>query len=327
MQSRVALLFRLSQNNRFSIESLFEPLEKQTYIVKYVLPYQLNSFISIVKLFVFSFKIKEKIVHISGDIQYFILFFPWKKTIITVHDLYHLEQLKGVKKIIYRFFWFYLPFKLATKIVAISPNTYNQIIENFPFVKSKIKIIPNTFNKIEINNKIEKDNSYFNILAIGSTSNKNIERLIESVNRLSKIKLIIIGTLSKESLDNLEKLNIHFENFENLKREDLCKKYLIADVLFFASIHEGFGLPILEAQSIGLPIITSNVSSMPFVAGEGATYVNPYSIEEITNAILLIKNNSLIKNDLIEKGFNNVKKFSNEKFINNYQAIYNELSV
>lgn len=325
MSNKIALLFRHSIKNRFSIESLFVPLVEQENIEKYEIPCLLTSLFSLIKIFLFTFKIKEKLVHVTGDIQYVVLFIPFKKTIITVHDLYHLEQLKGFRKQVYSLFWFYIPFKLANRVVAISPNTYNQIISAFPSVKEKTIIIPNTFNKINKIKNVNKNNEFFTILAIGSTKNKNIERLIDSILGLSNIKLIIVGELQQEMIKKIKSSNICFEKYSNLKKEELDKIYNSTDLLFFASIQEGFGIPILEAQSIGLPVITSNISSMPYVAGKGAVYVSPFSVDEIRQQILKIKNNNEVRNEIISNGFDNIKRFSNELFIKSYQNLYKEL--
>ena len=80
--------------------------------------------------------------------------------------------------------------------------------------------------------------------------------------------------------------------------------------MLFPSFYEGFGLPILEAQSLNIPILTSNTSSLPEIAGQGALLVNPYNIEEITLGINRITEDESLRNELIQKGLENIKKFS-----------------
>ena len=83
--------------------------------------------------------------------------------------------------------------------------------------------------------------------------------------------------------------------------------------LTFVPYFEGFGIPIIEAMSCGTPVITSNVTSMPEVAGDAALLVDPFSVEEIKNAMLKIAKDNNLRNDLIKKGFVQQEKFSWDK--------------
>ena len=85
-------------------------------------------------------------------------------------------------------------------------------------------------------------------------------------------------------------------------------------------------MPILEAQSIGLPVITSNTTSMPFVAGDGAIIVDPYSIESIKEAILLIIDDNRIVDLIKEKGFKNIERFLESNFLESYMNLYKSFS-
>ena len=92
--------------------------------------------------------------------------------------------------------------------------------------------------------------------------------------------------------------------------EELVALYNLADCYLYPSIYEGFGLPILEAQACGCPVITSTVSSCPEVAGDAALLVNPYDVSQIADAMLRIAKDKKLKKQLKEKGFNNVRKYS-----------------
>ena len=78
----------------------------------------------------------------------------------------------------------------------------------------------------------------------------------------------------------------------------------------FVSLYEGFGIPIIEAQAAGTPVITSNISSMPEAAGEGAILVDPYSVENIAAELEHVIENSTLREQLIEKGYANAQRFS-----------------
>ncbi len=86
-----------------------------------------------------------------------------------------------------------------------------------------------------------------------------------------------------------------------------------AGIFLFPSFYEGFGLPILEAQIAGIPVVTSNISSMPEIAGSSAILVDPNKPEEIAEAAFKLISDEILKNDIIKRGFENVKRFSWEK--------------
>ena len=93
----------------------------------------------------------------------------------------------------------------------------------------------------------------------------------------------------------------------------------------FASLYEGFGLPILEGQAVGRPVITSNLYSMPEVAGVGASFVDPYKIDEIATAVERIISDSDYRKNLIERGRDNVEKYSRHSVAVQYADIYRNI--
>jgi glycosyltransferase involved in cell wall biosynthesis len=97
-------------------------------------------------------------------------------------------------------------------------------------------------------------------------------------------------------------------------------------MVVFASLYEGFGLPILEAQAMGRPVITSNFGAMREAAGDAALLVDPYSVEEIRAAILRIKNEPQLREELVRKGRENVERFRPEAVARQYAEIYRRLA-
>jgi len=97
-----------------------------------------------------------------------------------------------------------------------------------------------------------------------------------------------------------------------------------AEAFVFPSKHEGFGLPILEAQEFGIPLITSNTTSCNEIAGDGALLVNPYSIEEIVDAIERVLTDTALRNDLIRSGHENTKRFSWDRCAAEAEEVYKE---
>jgi len=107
----------------------------------------------------------------------------------------------------------------------------------------------------------------------------------------------------------------------------MIQAYINCDMLCFVSTYEGFGLPIIEAQACGRVVITSNNASMPEIANNGALLVNPLDVNDIKNGINLLINNSKLREELISKGIENVKRFQPEIIANQYQQLYDSILV
>ena len=102
--------------------------------------------------------------------------------------------------------------------------------------------------------------------------------------------------------------------------------YSQAAIFIYVSFYEGFGLPILEAMQMGTPVVTSNVSSMPEVAGDAAILVDPYNPEEIAQAMFQIMNSEDLRDTLIRKGYTRGQAFSWEKTANQTIEVYREVA-
>ncbi len=110
-----------------------------------------------------------------------------------------------------------------------------------------------------------------------------------------------------------------------VSEEDLVLLYNCATVFLYPSLYEGFGMPVLEAMACGVPVITSNITSMPEIAGDAAILINPRNPEELKNSILTLLNDKKLRNDLRERGFRQAKKFSWKKMAKETLEIYESL--
>jgi glycosyltransferase involved in cell wall biosynthesis len=181
------------------------------------------------------------------------------------------------------------------------------------FVSSRFKAFPKTF-----------DLKKLTILHIGTAPNKNLERLIMAIAGIS-CHLYLIGKLSKAQFFLLKKYNIDFTNKFNTSDEEVLEAFRVCDLVCFVSTLEGFGVPLLEAQATGRPVITGNLSAMPEVAGGGALFVNPFDVNSIREGIICIISNAELRNRLIEAGFENVKRFPLATTVNGYLEVYLKL--
>ncbi len=262
--------------------------------------------------------------HITGDVHYIAIFMKKHKTILTIHDLRILSSTRGIRLAVLKFFWFTLPAMRVRYITVISDFIRNELIKETGIKAEKILVVHDC-----ISSEITPFEREFNvqnpvILHIGTTPNKNLHRVIPALGGLD-VTLVIIGKLTTEHIELLDKYKIRFENYFNIPYGQVLDKYRNADIVLFASLYEGFGLPILEANAIGRPVITGNNSSLPEVAGDAALIINAENTEAIRDAVSLLINNATLRMQLIDKGFENIKRFRPEVIGMKFTDIYEQL--
>lgn len=322
----INLIFR-KKTTGVSIEELFTNLKKELSARGYCIkssevPCAGVSVNSIIRNLIFTYK-QPGLIHITGDI-YYVAINPLKKTLLTIHDIGSILKGGKISVLIKKIFWIWLPCLFANKITVISNYSKNELLKIIPWVSNKVRVIYNP-----VNSQLKKTDKYFNknypeILHIGTKSNKNLENTIKGLYQLP-CKLVIVGKLTKDQHNLLNKFKIFYENHINIPYSEIKNLYERCDIVSFISKYEGFGLPIIEAQKVGRVVITSTRASIPEIAGEGAHFVNPENIVEIKNGFKKLIEDDSYREKLIEKGFNNVARFEITNISNQYIALYKEM--
>ncbi|MCH6201334.1 glycosyltransferase family 4 protein [Aquiflexum sp. LQ15W] len=271
----------------------------------------------------YALKFRHSLVHITGHVNYVALVLG-RKTVLTIHDVGSAFGKGMVRDLITRFFWFWLPALFVKKITVISEFSKKELIRLVPFSKDKITVIPNAVNDAFQYQPKVFDNQNPLILHLGTKNNKNLERTIEALKGV-RCRLMVIGKLTPPQLDLLEEAEIDFSNKFDLAFSEILQAYRDCDMLSFASTYEGFGLPIIEAQAVGRPVLTSHIGAMQEVAGDSACLVDPFSVDSIRAGILKIINNQAYRDDLIAKGLENVGRFRAAYIAKQYLAVYRDL--
>lgn len=261
------------------------------------------------------------------------------KKIITFHDLsYEIypEHFSIKRRLWHKFIDPRKRAKEAYKIIAISESTKNDLINLYNISPEKIKVIysgvddkfqPVLWSDVRLERIKQKYHlPDFFVLYFGAIEpRKNIIGLIKAFEQLKdghsdkrNLKLVIAGIkgwlfdeIIKTARDSRYASDIIFTGF--IENQDKLYVYNLASVFVYPSFYEGFGFPPLEAMACGLPTITSNVSSLPEVVGNGAIMVDPYNADEITQAMDLCLSNEDLRLELREKGLTQAKKFSWQK--------------
>ncbi len=248
-----------------------------------------------------------------------------KNSIIMLHDFafeyfpdsYSREELKRQKKSVEK------AIKKAKIVLLTSESNRNDLYKFYPDVKAKTEIVPLAFDKetftVSGSKDILKIGKY--ILSVGRLEyRKNTINLVKAFDIFkdkskSDLKLVLTGKPGYgyeqiiETVDSSKfKKDIILPGY--IKSEELPYLYKNAEMLVYPSLYEGFGLPILEAFATGTPVITSNVSTIKEVAGEGAILVDPQDIEEISESMDNLINNISLRRKLVEKGEQIIKNYS-----------------
>ncbi|MEQ9219039.1 MAG: glycosyltransferase family 1 protein [Cyclobacteriaceae bacterium] len=331
----VHLFLRKKTQGFNSIEVVFDQIisydkKKEASIKTFVVPFKTISPVAVWNNLSFCFKSKGSINHISGDIQYVALALG-KNTLLTIHDVQSiLGHPNRVKRWFLSLFWFKIPARICKRISFISEFSRDEFLRYFPSFKEKTVVVPNPApiipdEVVRFKNQLIRNGQFdLEILQVGTKWNKNLERIIEAIDG-KNYQIHIVGKLSDTQLKLLQHHAISYQNYENLSYPDLLKLYASCDVVTFISLYEGFGMPILEAQSIGVPVIASNRCAMPEITGKGGFIVDPMNIHEMRTALNKLEDENL-RAELIKKGKINVRRFSVEKIYGQYASIYAEIA-
>ena len=120
----------------------------------------------------------------------------------------------------------------------------------------------------------------------------------------------------------MKEYNIYYTNKKNLTNDEILTEYIECDIVSFPSLYEGFGVPIIEGQAIGRPVLTSNISPMKEVAGENYYLINPHDVNDISQGFKNIIQNTELRNNLISNGLTNAKKYNSKIVANSYLDLY-----
>jgi glycosyltransferase involved in cell wall biosynthesis len=157
-------------------------------------------------------------------------------------------------------------------------------------------------------------------------ANKNLMRVFAALEQLD-VKLRILGHLNVEQKAALKRHKLAFKNLRDLTQQEVVEAYRRSTLLLFPSTHEGFGMPIIEAQSLGIPVITSNREPMKSIAGDAALLVDPDDTEHIRLAVERLTRDVDLRHRLIKAGLANCQRFEAGAIANQYAELYRTVSI
>ena len=223
----------------------------------------------------------------------------------------------------------------ARRVITISENSKNDIATHFHVPPANIDIIYPSVSDVFLNPPASRPaNPYGDyILAVSSIDpRKNFGGLIQAFKAgdFGQTKILIVGSEHKVFADNqLKELiqgdsRIIFTGY--VTDEDLVGLYQHARVFAYPSFFEGFGIPPLEAMACGCPTLVANTTSLPEVCGEASVYVDPYNIDSIRAGLCTILNDNALRDKLIQKGYEQLTRFSWQRSAQDLARIITELN-
>ncbi len=259
------------------------------------------------------------------------------KTLNVIHDLNFEHHPEHLPPILRNYYCRYFPkfTNKANRIATVSEFSKKDIIETYKIDAAKIDVVYNGPNenfkpivkeeKEAIQSKYSEGNAFF--LFVGTLHpRKNLINLFKAFDQFksqtgSDFKLLIVGkkmwwTTATEKVYNQLKFKHDIIFTGRVNENELYKITASAYALTYVPIFEGFGIPLVEAMSCETPVITSNITSMPEVVEDAGILVDPFSIDDISNAMVKIVSDEDLRNELVEKSKIQAKKFSWEKTAN-----------
>jgi len=294
---------------------------------------------------------QENIDCFHSPVQTSLPIFYRHRSVVTIHDLVQLRfpemYLKGNgMRSKFRFFAKLFLTSRAARLIAISENTKQDIIKYLKVPAHRIDVVYNGVNNqfVPLTNNSLLDglkarfhiNGKFILYVGGFEERKNILRIFKAFHTFMKngandVYLVIAGKIDAEGEQILKKMkeehrdqNVIFTGF--ISEDELVSLYNGCEFLIFPSIYEGFGLPALEAMACGKTLISSNTPSLKEVVGEAAICVNPYSDEEIAQAISKLISDIPFRQNLERKSLERAKLFSWKKAAEETLKVYEKVA-
>ena len=261
------------------------------------------------------------------------------KVMTTVHDVYFKTnpELFSLRSRLSMAFYYWFAIKRSHTIVTISKATNETVSKNYRTNAKDIVIILNGAGGEILHSHVTQSKvlvkRYF--LIVGkNTPNKNFAVVVEALTELRKefpdAQLLHVGEDSTGTIDaSIKRLT----NAPELTRKTGISSAELADVyknalcLIVSSISEGFCLPIIEAQSYGCPVVTSNLSAMPEIAGDGALYFDPYNSNDLKEQLTYLLSDEDVKRNIVDAGYKNAGRYSWERSAQQYAALIKRLAL
>ncbi|MBW4985706.1 glycosyltransferase [Mameliella sp. CS4] len=328
---RVGMFLRHPRPGFFSLETVFstvrEALPEGVDARLYVSPYPSRGVLNRLKSIAAARRRMREdgldVAHVLGDEHFLTLGLPRARTVLTVADSNAIADARGLRRAILWLIWLYLPLRASRVVTAISERSKAQLADLTGPRATAVRVIdcplPARFGPMG------PPPDSRTVLHIGTKANKNLDRLVAAMQGLDA-RLIVVGRLSGAQQALLDGSGVAYENRVNLSDAEMLEAYRDCTIMTFVSTAEGFGMPIIEAQAIGRPVLTSDLSPMREVAGGAAALVDPTDTGRVRAGLVRLLEDAGHREDLVRRGRENARRFAAGRIAGQYADLYREVA-
>jgi glycosyltransferase involved in cell wall biosynthesis len=318
--------YREPRSTGVSIEGIFRTVKADLTGRVQIKDHFCNPTLSRIKNTLEASKYASEINHITGDVNFLALGLRGRKNILTIHDFGFYENPihSRLKHLFYHTFWFALPLRYIDMVTVVSEFTKEKLIRYFRFPEDRICVIPDPVKPVF--GYVQKDRLHDKpvVLMMGTGKHKNLDNLIAAARGIN-VHLDIVGWPAADEIAKLKEYNISHTVYNGLTDEQIFERYIACDIMFIASLYEGFGMPIIEAQEVGRPVITSNRGAMLEIGRDSALLADPLQPEQIKAAILSLTGNKEYYDTVVATGRKNAAKYGHKVISEQYLNLYKRL--
>lgn len=323
---KLVYVYRSARSGGHSIEAVFKTVAvelRKSGIT--VIDYELGSRWRLLRDFLALKKLSADIYHVTGDVNYWIALLPRRRSVLTIHDIGHyLFGISGWRKTLYKWLWLIIPIRLAGRVTVVSDKTREDLLTYLGIPSARADVVEDCYSPVFSPKLKPFEKDFPRILQVGTGKNKNVLRLIQALEGIN-CTLVLIGKANAEIIALLKDVRIPYESHVDICQDQMVEQYARADLVGFVSTSEGFGMPIIEAQAMGKPLITANVPPMSTVAGPGACLADPLSVPAIRAGIFKLIQDDDFRSQTIASGLRNARRYSSCIVASRYLDIYERL--
>lgn len=262
--------------------------------------------------------------HMTGDSTYVSVVLPRKRTIISIHDCGFFVRNRNLKTRLIKWILLDIPIRHAGHVHTISEKTKQEIVELTGCHPDRIRVITNPVSPLLTHKPQHFREDAPRLLFIGLTENKNFERACEAIAGLPCV-LVIIGQPDEAQLSMLHRHHIQHVIRHGLTEAEMVGEYEAADIVYFPSLYEGFGLPVIEGFKAGRAVLTSDISPMREISEGAACLVDPLQPASIRDGLLRLIRESGYREALIRRGLVVAERYTPEAKAAEFKAFYQEV--
>jgi len=320
---RVAIVMRCAAPGQVSLERVFGELSKSmpnwVECVLVTLPRPSTSIIGFVLNACVIRSLDADVIHFGGDVTVFSPFVQRDRAVVTTFaDLVPLHARSGLRRALIRLLWYVLPLRRSNICVAISQSTRSEARAAYGQKADDMRVVYCPAPRATPTTTDARSG----VLHVGAAGHKNLRRTLRALEGTG-IPVRVVGVPPADDVAYAEELGVPL-TCGTVSESELFDLYRKSAALVFPSLYEGFGLPIVEAQASGCPVITSRGYSMQEVADRAAVYVDPYDVTDIRRAILQIVEDPDLARSLADLGRANVERFKPSVLADEYAELYFE---